>query len=262
MEEGIKSVERAFLILEEVGQYKDGIGITELATKLNMYKSTIHRVLTTLVSIGYVEQDAVSGRYRLGYRLLVVSSRLLNNLDIRRESLPFLQKLADSTNEVVHLVVLDGGEVVYIEKVEGTETMRMHSNIGKRVPVHCTGVGKSILAHLPPNKVSQIIREYGLEPHTVHTITSEEALLADFQLIRERGYALDMEENELGITCVAAPIWDYTDSVVASVSVSGPTMRIQNERLQQLAERVRDTGKEISSRLGYQQQQQHKASRN
>ncbi|GAX89039.1 IclR family transcriptional regulator [Effusibacillus lacus] len=251
MEEGVKSVERALQILERVSLAKNGIGVTELAKELNMYKSTIHRVLATLTHLGYIEQDPETERYKLGYKLLEVSSRLLNNLDIRREAMPYLQELTDLTNEVVHLVVLNKGQVVYIEKVEGTETIRMHSRVGNRAPVHCTGVGKAILAYLPEAQVREIIRQYGLEPHTPKTLSTLEDLLQDLQQIRERGYALDDEENELGITCVAAPIFDHTGSVAASISVSAPTIRMQPQRIEQLAQQVRKIGLKISARLGY-----------
>lgn len=251
MEEGLKSVERAFQILERVSLAKNGVGVTELATELNMYKSTIHRVLTTLTHLGYVEQNPETGRYKLGYKLLDISSRLLDNLDVRREAIPFLQELADETNEVVHLVVLNKGEVVYIEKVEGSETIRMHSRVGNRAPVHCTGVGKAILAYLPQEQVREIIRHYGLKPHTPYTLATIPDLMDNLDLIRKRGYALDLEENEIGISCIAVPIWDHTGAVVASISVSGPTIRMQPERLEQLADKVRDVGLRISQRLGY-----------
>lgn len=251
MEEGLKSVERAFQILERVSLAKHGIGVTELATELKMYKSTIHRVLSTLVNLGYIEQDPTTERYKLGYKLLEVSSRLLGNLDLRREAMPFLQELADLTNEVVHLVVLNKGQVVYIEKVEGTETIRMHSRVGNLAPVHCTGVGKAILAFLPEAQVREIIRQYGLKPHTPHTLSTLEDLLADLNLIRERGYALDLEENEPGITCVAAPIFDHSGAVVAAISASAPTIRMQSDRLNQLAKEIRNVGCKISARLGY-----------
>lgn len=251
MDEGLKSVERAFQILERVSLAKNGIGVTELATELNMYKSTIHRVLTTLTRLGYVEQNAETGRYKLGYKLLDISSRLLDSIDVRREALPFLQELADETNEVVHLVVLNKGEVVYIEKVEGSETIRMHSRVGNRAPVHCTGVGKAILAYLPEQQVREIIRHYGLHPHTPHTLSTLPDLMENLEQIRQLGYALDLEENEIGISCIAVPIWDHTGAVVASISVSGPTIRMQPERLQGLADKVRDVGLRISQRLGY-----------
>jgi DNA-binding IclR family transcriptional regulator len=251
MEEGVKSVERALQILERVSLAKNGIGVTELATDLKMYKSTIHRVLTTLANLGYIQQDPETERYRLGYKLLEISSRLLNSLDLRREAMPFLQQLADLTNEVVHLVVLNKGQVVYIEKVEGSETIRMHSRVGNLAPVHCTGVGKAILAYLPEEQVREIIRLYGLKPHTPNTLSTLEDLLADLKLIRDRGYALDLEENEMGITCVAAPIFDHSGAVVAAISVSAPTIRMQKERLEQLAKVVPEVGFKISSRLGY-----------
>jgi DNA-binding IclR family transcriptional regulator len=251
MEDGLKSVERAFQILERVSLSKNGIGVTELATELNMYKSTIHRVLTTLARLGYVEQNSESGRYKLGYKLLDISSRLLDSIDVRREALPFLQELADETNEVVHLVVLNKGEVVYIEKVEGSETIRMHSRVGNRAPVHCTGVGKAILAYLPEQEVREIIHHYGLQPHTPYTLSNLQDLLENLEQIRQRGYALDLEENEIGISCIAVPIWDYTGAVVASISVSGPTTRMQPERLEGLADKTRDVGLRISQRLGY-----------
>jgi IclR family KDG regulon transcriptional repressor len=251
MDDNVKSVERAFAILERVSLAKRGAGITELASGLDMYKSTVHRVLSTLVRLGYVEQEESTGRYRLGYKLLELSSRLLDSLDVRREALPFLQEMADATNEVVHLVVLDQGQAVYIEKVEGSETIRMHSRVGHRAPVHCTGVGKAILAYLPEEKVRDIVRQYGLKPHTPNTITSEETLMNELEQIRQRGYALDLEENERGIHCIAAPIWDHRGDVVAAVSISGPAMRMQPERLEKLSSYVRDIGLRISARLGY-----------
>lgn len=251
MEESLKSVERAFHILEQVSLAKNGIGVTELASGLQMHKSTIHRVLTTLCGLGYVEQDHGSGRYKLGYKLLDISSRLLNSIDVRKEALPYLQQLANFTGEVVHLVVLNQGQVVYIEKVEGSETIRMHSRVGNRAPVHCTGVGKAILAYLPESQVREIIRQYGLEPHTQHTITTLTELLEDLATVRTRGYALDLEENELGITCLAVPVFDHTGSVVAAVSISGPTVRMQPARVQQLAEQAKEAGIGVSKRLGY-----------
>ncbi len=251
MNDGVKSVERAFEILERIGMAKNGIGVTELASELDMYKSTIHRVLTSLSSLGYVVKDGESGRYKLGYKLLEVSSRLLNNHDIRQVALPFLRELAEWTNEVVHLVVRDKGQVVYIEKVEGAETIRMHSQIGSRVPVHCTSVGKAILAHLPEEEVRGIIERYGLAKHTEHTIGDEAALFEHLQQVRQCGYALDLEENEIGITCVAAPVYNYKGEAIAAISVSGPTMRMPTERLESLSAQVREVGMRISTRLGF-----------
>ncbi|MDI3257029.1 MAG: IclR family transcriptional regulator [Kyrpidia sp.] len=249
-EDTVKSVDRALVILERVSRRKEGAGITELAADVGMYKSTVHRLLTTLVRRGYVRQDRETGRYKLGYAILDMASRLLESVDLRQEARPYLEELADHTHEVVHLVVLDHGEVVYIEKVEGTETIRMHSRVGARAPVHCTGVGKAILAFLPEEDVKMIVEKRGLEPHTPQTITRWPQLQAELQQVRERGFAVDREENEPGIVCVAAPIWDHTGRVCAALSVSAPKMRMSDARVNDLADRVRRAGLAVSARLG------------
>ncbi len=200
---------------------------------------------------GYVEQDVETGRYKLGYKFLEISSRLLESIDLRTEAKPFLLELERDTNEVIHLVVYDQGEVVYIEKLEGNETLRMHSKVGKRAPMHCTSVGKAILAHLPLNIVLDIIDRKGLPMHTEKTITDKDEFLQELVKVKQLGYALDLEENETGITCIAVPIFDHLGKVVASVSISGPTMRMTDERLDRLKEKMMTAGRLISARLGY-----------
>ena len=175
----------------------------------------------------------------------------MESIDLRNEARPFLQKLENQTNEVIHLVVFDQSEVVYIEKLEGNEILRMHSKVGKRAPMHCTSVGKAILAHLPLDVVSSIIDRKGLPVHTDYTIINRDDLFKELEDIRERGYALDLQENEYGITCIAVPIFDYTGQVVSAISISGPTMRMTEERLEQLKQPIIQIGQQISNRLGY-----------
>jgi IclR family acetate operon transcriptional repressor len=247
----VKSVEKACLLMEVVSDYPDGIGITELAEQVGMYKSTAHRLLGTLMRRGYIEQDRRTGKYKLGYTLLDLGMKLLSSIDLRREALPYLRELAIESNEVVHLALLDQGEMVYIEKVESSNTVRMHSRVGKRVPVHATGLGKVILAYLPRAETLALIERYGLAPLTDKTITDRAAFLRCLDDVRRVGYAVDVEENELGICCVAAPIWDHTQRVVAACSVSGPSLRMTPERMQELIPLVKRTGLRISERLGY-----------
>jgi IclR family transcriptional regulator, KDG regulon repressor len=247
----VKSVSRALDIIALVGMKKGGLGVTEIANQIDINKSSVFRTLSTLVQYGYIEQDCVSGKYKLGYKFLDMSSKLLESIDIRAEAKPFLQELEDKTNEVIHLVVYDQGEVVYIEKLEGTETLRTHSRVGKRAQMHCTSVGKAILAHLPENDVLAILDRKGMPFHTDHTLTSKEDLLQELKQIRLRGYALDLEENEYGITCIAAPVFDHLENVVAAVSVSGPTTRMTEERLNQLGPIMIQTSQKLSARLGY-----------
>ncbi|MDO6848625.1 IclR family transcriptional regulator [Priestia megaterium] len=247
----VKSVSRALDIVTIVSMEREGIGVTEIAKQMDINKSSVYRILTTLAQYGYIEQDQETGRYKLGYKFLEVSSKLLDSIDLRTEAKPFLQELESETNEVIHLVVYDQGEVVYIEKLEGNQTLRMHSKVGKRAPMHCTSVGKAILAFLPLNTVTSILERKGLPAHTDHTITDEESFLRELSEVKQKGYALDLEENEYGITCIAAPIFDHLGQAVAAVSISGATMRMTNERLTYLQERMVDIGKNISKRLGY-----------
>jgi DNA-binding IclR family transcriptional regulator len=247
----VKSVSRALDIVALVSSKKGGMGVTEIANQIDINKSSVHRILSTLVQYGYIEQDEDTGRYKLGYKFLEISAKLLESIDLRSEAKPFLQQLEKETNEVIHLVVYDQGEVVYIEKLEGNQTLRMHSKVGKRAPVHCTSVGKAILAQLPPDMVLTILERKGLAIHTDHTITNQEEFIRELAEVKRRGFALDLEENEYGINCIAVPIFDQTGKVIAAVSISGPTMRMTDERLKHLQGRLLDIGKQISARLGY-----------
>jgi DNA-binding IclR family transcriptional regulator len=247
----VKSVSRALDIIHLVSLKKGGLGVTEIANQIDINKSSVYRILSTLVQYGYIEQDRETGRYKLGYTFLEISSKLLESIDLRTEAKPFLKKLENETNEVIHLVVYDQGEVVYIEKLDGNETLRMHSKVGNRAPMHCTSVGKAILAHLPSNIVLDILDRKGLPMHTKHTITNKDEFLKELIRVKEKGYALDLEENEYGIRCIAVPIFDHLGKVIAAVSVSGPTIRMTDERLEQLKPQMIEIGKQISARLGY-----------
>jgi DNA-binding IclR family transcriptional regulator len=247
----VKSVSRALDIITLISLKKTGLGVTEIANQIDINKSSVYRILSTLVQYGYIEQDAETGKYKLGYKFLEISSKLLESIDLRAEARPFLQELENETNEVIHLVVYDQGEVVYIEKLEGNETLRMHSKVGKRAPMHCTSVGKAILAHLPSSIVSDILERKGMPVHTDKTITDKEEFMKELGQVRQKGFALDLEENEYGITCVAVPIFDHLGKVIAAVSISGPTMRMTADRLDALKSKMVKTGQGISARLGH-----------
>ncbi|MDC3425662.1 IclR family transcriptional regulator [Aquibacillus sp. 3ASR75-11] len=246
----VKSVSRALDIIQLISSKKDGLGVTEIANQIDINKSSVYRILSTLAQYGYIEQEEEKGRYKLGYKFLEVSTNLLDSIDLRSEARPYLLELEEETNEVIHLVVFDQDEVVYIEKLEGNETLRMHSKVGKRAPVHCTSVGKAILAHLPTSVVLDIMERSGMPAHTDKTITDKEAFLRELIEVKKRGYALDLEENEFGIICIAAPIFNHLGKVTAAVSVSGPTIRMTDNRIEQLKARMIETGKNISIRLG------------
>jgi IclR family KDG regulon transcriptional repressor len=246
----IQSVDRALTIIKLVSQKREGIGVTDLASIIGLNKSSIFKLLSTLVNHGFIEQDPETKKYRLGYIYLELSSILLESIDLRSQAKPFLKQLEDLTNEVIHLVIYDSGEVVYIEKLEGTETLRTHSKVGNRAPVHCTSVGKAILAYLPQQEVLDILDKKGLERHTDKTITETDLFLQELQKTRKLGIAVEIEENEEGITCIAAPIFDHKGEICAAVSISAPSTRMTENRVEELRPLITMTGNSISMRLG------------
>jgi IclR family KDG regulon transcriptional repressor len=247
----VQSVDRALHLLDLLKEHTDGLGITELANRMHLAKSTVHRLLTSLKKHGYVRQDPLTEHYQLGLKLIELGSVVTQSLELRKIATPIMNRLAQDTGETSHLVVLENGEVVYIEKIESPYTIRMYSLIGKRAPVHCTGVGKAIIAHLPEERVRQIVEQRGLPKFTENTITNLEDLLVHLREIREKGYALDREEHETGICCVAAPVFNHQGEPVAGLSVSGPIMRMDENKVKFCVDRVVHYANEISKNLGF-----------
>lgn len=254
-ESAVQSVDRALVILEILANSRRSLSVTEIGREVGLHKSTVYRLLSTMARRGYVEQDPETQRYKLGLKVLEVSNKLLGTLQVRTEAMPFLRELAEACGEAVHLAVLNDGEVVYVEKVEGAGAFPMYSQIGRRAPVHCTAVGKAILAHLPEEEVRAIVAARGLTPRTDKTVSDIETLFAHLVQVRSLGYAVDQEEHEAGVACVAAPVFDYRGRVIAAVSVSGTSARVvgpEGENLAVIARRVKEAGEAISRRLGYQ----------
>lgn len=249
----VQSLERALKILEVLGKNPKGLGVTEISREVDLHKSTVYRLLSTLAKWGYVEQEKENEKYKLGLKIIELSNNVLSNLELRKVARPYLEELMEYANEVVHLCVLRDGEAVYIDKVECPNTIRMYSQIGKRAPVHCTGVGKALLAFLPQEEAISILKTKGLPQKTPSTITSLEEMLNHLEEIKKLGYSIDDVEHEEGIRCVAAPIFDHTGQVVASLSVSGPDYRVTRERVPELAVKVKEIAQKISRRLGYSQ---------
>jgi IclR family transcriptional regulator, KDG regulon repressor len=246
----VQSVDRALTILDILKENSRGYGVTELSNRLDVSKSTIHRLLMSLLKKGWVRQDKETEKYLLGLKLIEFGQTVSENLDIRKLASPYLHHLAEITGETAHLVILDQHEIVYIDKIESTQTIRMFSQVGKRAPLHCTGVGKAILAFLPEEQVDTIIETKGLPKFTEKTITSREQLFRHLQEIKNRGYSIDDEEHELEIKCAAAPILNFKGDIVAGVSVAGPIMRISDEKLNYMAKEVLKVSKELSTLLG------------
>lgn len=249
------SLEHGLAVLEMLANAREQtLGLSELAQRVGLHKTTVARVLATLAAHGYVEQDPRTRRYRLTLKLFELGSLCLARIELVREARPILEDLARASGEVVHLAVLDQGEVVYVDKVESEQTIRMYSRVGRRSPVHCTGVGKALLAFVDDPTFEAIVAQRGLPSYTPHTITDPQRLREHLARVRETGVAFDDEEHEPGIRCVAAPVRDHRSVVVASISVAGPAVRMTRQRLQELVEPVRQAAAAISARLGYRPQ--------
>lgn len=251
----VKSVARAARLLIALANAGKETSLTELSESLDLPASTVYRLAATLMVYHLVEQDALTGKYKLGLEALHLANVVLQQLDFRKEAKPLMTRLADFTGETVNLSVLDGDEVVYIEKAEGSAALRMLSRIGHRAPVHCTGAGKVLLSEMALDEVRGILRRTGLPRFTSNTIVTFEDFLRELEFARAHGYALDREECEEGASCVAAPIRNHRGKIVAAVSISGPTVRLRDDRLAVLVSHILKTAYEISTRLGFDQRQ-------
>ncbi|KYH32241.1 IclR family transcriptional regulator [Neomoorella mulderi] len=247
----IRSVAKALMILDLLAANQRDMSLAEIARAMDLPKSTLHGLLATMRDFGYLEQSPFDGRYRLGVHLFEIGNIVANNWDVRKVAGPYIQKLVDELGETVHLVILDKGEVLYIDKRESHQSLRIVSQVGMRLPAHCTGVGKVLLAYLHPSEVKRIIATKGLPRYTRHTITDPRRLEAELEKIRAAGYAVDNEEIMDSLRCVAAPIRDHNGKVCAAISVAGPVARLEGERFRLAVELVTRTAAEISTGLGY-----------
>lgn len=251
MSSPIKSVSKALRIIDFLAEVKRDVSLGEIAKELKLAKSTAYGLLATLRDFHYIEQSPFDGKYRLGIRLFEVGNVVANTWDVRQVAAPHIQRLVDDLEETVHLVILDKGEVLYIDKRESKQSFRIVSQVGNRLPAHCTGVGKVLLAHLPVGEMKRIIASKGLERYTKNTITEEKVLGEELKKVCQQGYSIDDEEIMNGLRCVAVPIWDFSGKVIAGISVSGPTIRMDGERLEAIINHMLKTGRDISASLGY-----------
>jgi DNA-binding IclR family transcriptional regulator len=247
----IKSLQRAMNILDLFDEQTSELGVTEIAEKLGMHKSTAAGLIYTLEHNGYLEQEPETRKYHLGFKLVERAFTLLDQIDIREMALPDLQELRDWCDESVNLALRDGGQIVYVARLTTTQSLGMRAKVGYRAPMHCTALGKAILSGSSVKEVEQFITQHGLPAVTRQTITDGEALRQELVRIREQGFALDDEENEVGVRCVAAPIYDHTAQIVAAISVSAPIQRVPMVDVPRFGEKVRDAAQAISCKLGY-----------
>jgi DNA-binding IclR family transcriptional regulator len=246
----LSSVAAAIKLLKAFSEDETEFGISGLAKRLGLAKSTVHRLATTLVADGLLEQDPQSGQYRLGIALFRLGALVRRRMDVSNEARPFLFDLRKKTNETVHLAILDGSDIMYVYYLESTQAIRMRSDLGGRKPAYCTAEGQAILAFGPTEVVDRVVKN-GLRARTPQTVTDVGKLLKVLALVRQRGYAMDDEESEIGMRCIAAPIRNDGGEIVAAVGVAGPVSRLTKKTLASFAPHVIGTAAAISARIGH-----------
>ncbi len=247
----VQSVDRALDILEAFNYQEEELGVTELSQKLGLHKNNVFRLLATLECRGYIEQER-TGNYRLGIKTFEVANIFLHHLGLRRQARPVLEDLVNRCDETAYLAILDGPEVVYVLMHETSQTVRIVPRLGHRVPAHCTASGKIQLAYESRDHLAQIFEGHALKAYTARTIDNFDKLMTNLKDVARLGYAVDNEELEEGVRCVAAPVRDYSHRVVAGVGLSGPVSRFSLERIEkELVPLVKEAGAKISQRLGY-----------
>ncbi|WP_433143749.1 IclR family transcriptional regulator [Actinomadura nitritigenes] len=245
MAEAVRSLERAFELLEHLADAGGEMALSELTEVSGLPMPTIYRLMRTLVNHGYVRQEP-SKRYALGPRLIRLgetANRLLGTW-----ARPVLARLVDDVGETANMAVLEGDEAVYVAQVPSKHSMRMFTEVGRRVQPHCTGVGKALLSQLPDERVREILGRTGMAAHTPNTFTDQEALLAELRRVREQGFALDDEEQEIGVRCVAVPLRGAP--ALTALSVSGPSGRMTHEAVADVVPIVRDAADRFAKELG------------
>jgi DNA-binding IclR family transcriptional regulator len=247
----ITSLQRGLRLLQLFSESPHGLSAKHVADRSRLPVSTVHRFLANLETSGFLNCSG-DGVYHLGIACFAIGHAALGQLDIRRVSLPYLRELNRQTRETIHLTVRHGLSAVYVEKLDSPEQLRIHSRIGAAVPLYCTAVGKVMLAYTPKEERDRILPQLRLTRLTPNTVGNLQELEAELSRVRKNGYACDLEENELHIRCVAAPIWDHAGFVNASLSITAPMVRMTVARLRQLAPLIQTAGLQISRELGYQ----------
>ena len=247
----VQSAERIFQVLEMLAENGE-MGLMELSAALGLHKSTVHRLLMSLIYMGYAKQDETTQKYMLTYKLVNLAGKILDRTDILQIAKPYLERLSDISGETVHLVQREGNHILYIHKIEAkVGSIRMVSHVGMVHPMYCSGVGKAIMATLPEKEVRQIWDESVIERKTDKTIVRYEELLTTLDEVKKNGYALDDEENEEGVRCIAASLHGYGKTVKYAFSISGPVSRMTKERVEELSHDVKKVQAELSRELGF-----------
>ena len=247
----IQALQKALVVFETVCRSDTPMRIADIARALSMNKTTVFRILQTLISLGYVDQEKDTDRYAATLKISAFSNLVLNRVEIRRVAREILCDLSREAGDCVHLSINDHDETVIVDKVEATDATAISFHIGRRSPLYCTGTGKIMLAAMPLERLESYLARTPLEPYTQRTLTTPEAIRDELVNIRETGISFDREEYHIGASCVAAPVYDYTGRLAAGISITGPTYRI-SATSDEIALKVAAAAKAISHLMGCQ----------
>lgn len=252
----VQSVERALDILDCLAQYPKGCGIIELSKNLNLSKSTIHRIITTLKYKGYVTQNTETDKYQLGLKVLNLSNSIINSMDLINVARPYIHEFANKIDEVIHLCIPDEtfSNIIYVDKVSSENTSRnvtMSSSIGKKAPIYCTASGKLLLSQFSDEEIRNILKDTKFVKYAENTITDMDAFLKEINAIRKNSYALDNIEYDTGVICIAVPIYDRTRKIIATTSLSSVTLFNTMDNLLKYKDEFINISKNISRLMGY-----------
>jgi len=248
----IQAVSHSLDLLEQFHDDVDELGVTELSKRLKLHKNNVFRLLATLESRNYIEQNKVTENYRLGLKTLELGQTFIKQMGLLRQSRPVLEALVKECNETTYVAILKECHIVYLDVVETDLTVRVVPRVGARLPAYCTAAGKVQMAYMTDEELENYLPSKEMKRYTPKTVIDREELKKHLKVIAEQGYAIDDEEMDVGVKCVGAPIRDYTRRIIGAVSISGPSMRFTDERLEkELIPLVVRSGEEISHKLGY-----------
>ena len=247
---GVQSIERALDIIEAVAANKNSAVLTKIAEKTGLHKSTAYRIIATLLKRGYLKKNE-DGTYKIGLKLIEAVSYYIDSLELQTEVRPYIAQITAKFGLTSHLGILEGDKVVYIEKMDIFSNIKLYSQIGLRMHAYCSSLGKCLLANFSNAQLRSIMGRTEFTRFTPNTITTIEALQKEIDSVRQRGWAIDNEEFEIGHRCIGAPVYDYRGDIIAAISASGSTTILTDERIPEIVEYLKQTAAEISQNMGY-----------
>ncbi|HSB73063.1 MAG TPA: IclR family transcriptional regulator [Candidatus Methylomirabilis sp.] len=247
----IQSLQRGLGILEIIAKKGKGISMAEVSREIGLHTSTTFHLLRTLSTLGYLVQDESTREYLLGSKVFHLAASAWTEVQLSKIAKPLLAEMAQQTGETSHLAVLERGEVIVIDKIDGSGPVRLSDRVGYPRPAHCTAIGKALLAYLPAAELRSFLKTAEFRPFTPKTITAAPILEGELERVRKQGYSFDDEEFAQGIRCLAAPARNFTGHVVAAIGISGPVWRVSLDRMAHLTQFVRGMGHRLSQLLGH-----------